>query len=227
MYEQHKEDIVRYCQGSGWTRIETRRKLHNLYRFLSTQTAGEIDALQVEGEMITALAVSIVDMLCNALAMEEDDKELYTYGFFILLSHLFYLAIAVLLGVLLGILTENLLFYIFFMLLRNYAGGFHAKSERVCTLLTILACLSVLCCTDWKKRWAVCSSLLFCASGTRRPHIVYQSESGGVPLKTREIMLICHYAKEEISIAQIIQTSFDIFLRKELQNVTKTLCSNV
>ena len=46
-------------------------------------------------------------------------------------------------------------------------------------------------------------------------------------MKTREIMLICHYAKEEISIAQIIQTSFDIFLRKELQNVTKTLCSNV
>ena len=91
--------------------------------------------------MITALAVSIVDMLCNALAIEEDDKELYTYGFFILLSHLFYLAIAILLGVLLGILTENLLFYIFFMLLRNYAGGFHAKSERVCTLLTILAML--------------------------------------------------------------------------------------
>ena len=27
-------------------------------------------------------------------------------------------------------------------------------------------------------------------------------------MKTREIMLICHYAKEEISIAQIIQTSF-------------------
>ena len=46
-------------------------------------------------------------------------------------------------------------------------------------------------------------------------------------MKTREIMLICHYAKEEISIAQIIQTSFDIFLRKELQNVAKTLCSNV
>ena len=85
--------------------------------------------------------------ICNALVIEEDDKELYTYGFFILLSHLFYLAIAILLGVLLGILTENLLFYIFFMLLRNYAGGFHAKSERVCTLLTILACLSVLCCT--------------------------------------------------------------------------------
>ena len=93
--------------------------------------------------------------------------------------------------------------------------------------MTVNLNISGRCWSDWKKRWAVCSSLLFCASGTRRPHIVYQSESGGVPLKTREIMLICHYAKEEISIAQIIQTSFDIFLRKELQNVAKTLCSNV
>lgn len=46
-------------------------------------------------------------------------------------------------------------------------------------------------------------------------------------MKTREIMLICRYAKEEISIAQLIQTSFDIFLRKELQNVAKYLRTSV
>jgi len=46
-------------------------------------------------------------------------------------------------------------------------------------------------------------------------------------LKTREITVICRYTKEEISIAQIIQTSFDIFLRKELQNVAKYPCASV
>lgn len=40
-------------------------------------------------------------------------------------------------------------------------------------------------------------------------------------MKTREITVICRYTKEEISIAQVIQTSFDIFLRKELHNVAK------
>ena len=40
-------------------------------------------------------------------------------------------------------------------------------------------------------------------------------------MATREITLVCRYAKEEIGAAQLIQTSFDIFLRKELQNVAK------
>lgn len=46
-------------------------------------------------------------------------------------------------------------------------------------------------------------------------------------MKTREITVICRYTKEEISIAQLIQTSFDIFLKKELQNVAKHLYASV
>jgi len=65
------------------------------------------------------------------------------------------------------------------------------------------------------------------ANGTIRPHIVYQFELGGVPLKTQKIMLACRYTKEEICIAQIIQDSFEIFLKKELQNVEKYLYATV
>ncbi len=46
-------------------------------------------------------------------------------------------------------------------------------------------------------------------------------------MKTQEIVLICRYTEEEISITQIIQRSFDTFLRKELQNVAKHLCASV
>lgn len=59
------------------------------------------------------------------------------------------------------------------------------------------------------------------------PHIVYQFESGGVPMKIEEIVLICRYTKEEICIAQIIRDSFEIFLKKELRNVEKYLCATV
>ena len=65
------------------------------------------------------------------------------------------------------------------------------------------------------------------ANRTFRPHIVYQFELGGVPLKTQEIALLCRYTKEEICIAQIIRDSFEIFLKKELQNVEKYLCATV
>lgn len=38
-------------------------------------------------------------------------------------------------------------------------------------------------------------------------------------MKTQENELLCCYTEEAVSIAQIIQDSFEIFLRKELQNV--------
>lgn len=46
-------------------------------------------------------------------------------------------------------------------------------------------------------------------------------------MKTQEITLICRYTKEEICTAQIIQDSFEIHLKKELQNVEKYLCSTI
>ncbi len=46
-------------------------------------------------------------------------------------------------------------------------------------------------------------------------------------MKTQEITLICHYAEEEISAAQIIQNSLEIFLKKELRIVEKCLCVTV
>lgn len=80
------------------------------------------------------------------------------------------------------------------------------------------------------KRWAVCSSLLFCQNRqTESVARIYFTNLnlGGVLLKAQEIMLTCHYTEEEISAAQIIQDSFEIFLKKELQHVEKYLCATV
>ena len=57
--------------------------------------------------------------------------------------------------------------------------------------------------------------------------MVYYPKTGGVSLKTQELALMCRYSTEGQSIAQVIQTSFDIFLRKELQNVAKHLYASV
>jgi len=42
-------------------------------------------------------------------------------------------------------------------------------------------------------------------------------------MKTQELVLICRYSEMGQSVAQIIQSSFDTFLRKELQIVAKCL----
>ena len=42
-------------------------------------------------------------------------------------------------------------------------------------------------------------------------------------MKPQELTILYHYSEGEGSIIQIIQSSFDTFLRKELQNVEKYL----
>ncbi len=42
-------------------------------------------------------------------------------------------------------------------------------------------------------------------------------------MKPQELTILCHYSEGGDSIIQIIQSSFDAFLRKELQKVEKYL----
>lgn len=89
--------------------------------------------------MISRLANIISEKLLRAQVIEEADRELYVYGFFILLSQGIYFCLTALFGFLFGTLWENIVFYIMFSILRGYAGGFHASSESTCAFLTIAA----------------------------------------------------------------------------------------
>lgn len=89
--------------------------------------------------MATAIAERIVGNLIAASIVEEDDKALYIYGFFLLITHFFFFLIAVAFGCSMKIPLEGVIFYFVFVLLRSYAGGAHAKTETACTMWTTLA----------------------------------------------------------------------------------------
>ena len=93
--------------------------------------------------MITKISSKIVEALIKHSLVENEDKELYSYGFFILLSQILYFIIITTIGVLLNIILESIIFYIAFQFIRRYAGGYHAKTETRCE---ILSTLSILCC---------------------------------------------------------------------------------
>lgn len=76
--------------------------------------------------------------LIAASAVEEVDRELYFYGFFLLITRFFFFLVTVAIGFFLRIPCESVFFYIAFILLRSYAGGVHAKTESACTVLTAL-----------------------------------------------------------------------------------------
>ena len=95
--------------------------------------------------MINALSQRISKYLYKNSMITADDIELYTYGFFVLLSRVLFLIISTIFGVIFNIATESIVFYILFCFIRSYAGGIHASTELLCTVFTTVSLfLSVL-----------------------------------------------------------------------------------
>lgn len=97
--------------------------------------------------MINKISSKIVEILIKHSLVENEDKELYLYGFFILLSQILYFIIVITIGILFNVIFESIIFYITFQFIRRYAGGYHAKTETRCEIfstLSILACIVVI-----------------------------------------------------------------------------------
>ena len=65
------------------------------------------------------------------------------------------------------------------------------------------------------------------ASGYNSLHMLYHLRSGGVSLKSQNLTVICSFTEETCSLMEIIQSSFQSFLKKELQDVAKWGCKTV
>lgn len=94
--------------------------------------------------MISNLSQRLVAYLINHNTVDEAERELYIYGFFILLSSLYYFCFALTVGLLCGIGWESILFFMAYFVIRQFAGGHHAKTEGRCLFfssVSILLCI--------------------------------------------------------------------------------------
>lgn len=97
--------------------------------------------------MINNLSSRLTDKMIAKGNITEDERELYIYGLFMLLSQIMYFFLSVIFGFLLQCFIESVIFYIAFQFIRRYAGGYHAKTETRCEImstLSIFACLVVI-----------------------------------------------------------------------------------
>ncbi len=72
---------------------------------------------------------------CEWLSAEE--KEIVLFGLMQGRSLINSIAVTILLGLLMGLLWESVLFVICFLPLRRYAGGFHAKTREGCLFFSV------------------------------------------------------------------------------------------
>lgn len=97
--------------------------------------------------MINKLSTRLTEKLLSNGTICDEDKELYIYGLFMLLSQLMFFIITCIFGLVLNCLIESVIFYIAFQFIRKYAGGYHAATETRCEILStlsILACIAVI-----------------------------------------------------------------------------------
>lgn len=113
--------------------------------------------------MISRVSSNITNLLIKKAIICSDSKELYDYGFFILLSQILYFIIAVIFGIAFSVFLQSIIFYIAFQFIRKYAGGYHASTEVRCEImstLSILVCIVMI----WLSKSYNFTLLLFCIS---------------------------------------------------------------
>ena len=77
------------------------------------------------------------------------DREIYEYGFELLIADLINFSAILLIGGLAGQLWYSILYLFIFVGLRSFCGGYHAKTHLRCHICTIGAYLIFLLCNMW------------------------------------------------------------------------------
>ncbi|MBQ7203282.1 MAG: accessory gene regulator B family protein [Eubacterium sp.] len=87
--------------------------------------------------MINKLSAHLARTIVNQNKINPDDLELYHYGLFIIISESFLALYCLLIGIALHIIIQSIVFYFTFFILHRFAGGFHAKTEMHCQIITL------------------------------------------------------------------------------------------
>lgn len=77
--------------------------------------------------------------------IEENDFEIYQYGFQRLLELAINIICSAIIAILLNMELECIVFFLFFVPLRSYSGGFHLEHYISCLFLSCLSLTSILC----------------------------------------------------------------------------------
>jgi len=94
--------------------------------------------------MMANISERITQSLINAGAAPAEDKALYEFGIRQGILLVINIATAVLIGLLLGMFWQSIIFLLTYNPVRTYSGGYHARTPLACYLLTIPITMAVL-----------------------------------------------------------------------------------
>ena len=88
--------------------------------------------------MYTKLASFFAQKLIQVGSVKEEQRDVYEYGLEILLADIGYLIIFLLFATVTGTMLQSLFFLVGFILLRRFAGGYHANTYTKCHIMFLI-----------------------------------------------------------------------------------------
>lgn len=95
-------------------------------------------------KMISFLSNSIALFLYKKKVIDDEELTVCQYGFEIIISTIIGFLLVLLSGIILDETIEALLFYVLFIGVRLFTGGYHATTHFKCKITLLICCLSVL-----------------------------------------------------------------------------------
>lgn len=95
------------------------------------------------------LAGRFTDKLVQCNIVKSEDRELYVYGFWQGAILVLNYATVVVVGAVVQMLWQSLVFMLAYGILRPAAGGYHARTQRSCYIFSLLLLLAVLGFLHW------------------------------------------------------------------------------
>lgn len=87
--------------------------------------------------MLQRISGRLTDYLVDKNIIRYDDREIYNYGLLAMFSTVINFLVILIIGIILGLVHETLIYLFAFALLRCYCGGYHAKTQMGCILGTV------------------------------------------------------------------------------------------
>ena len=110
------------------------------------------------------LSIILTNYILIKGVIKENDFEIYQYGFQRFLELTINIICSIIIAVLLGMKLECIVFFLFFIPLRSYSGGFHMEHYISCLFLSCLSLTGILCIVKYFSATMLLSCVLYFTS---------------------------------------------------------------
>lgn len=94
--------------------------------------------------MINFLCERLADFLCAKDIISQDEKEIYIYGYEMIITTILGAVLAFGIAFLIGRFADALCFFAVFVITRQFCGGYHSQTRIMCSITFMLCYVSVL-----------------------------------------------------------------------------------